>query len=223
MKEHPILFSGPMVRAILAGRKSQTRRVVKPKYEIGMWDWDPKDKSYGPFIADKYGDYHKVTDYAPWQPGDRLWVRETFADLRGMGFGNDPVTDKPWNFAYKADIQPGSDSDQARIDYGVKWKPSIHMPRAASRITLEVTDVRVERVQDITEQDAISEGALTIPNTPEYQKVFDEAVSAEQKPPLGESPRQRFARLWDIINAKKGYGWETNCWVWVIEFRRVDA
>lgn len=212
MREHPIIFSAPMVRAILDGRKSQTRRVVEPKYDPANWDWDPKDKDYGPWVQDEYGDHYKATDYAPWQPGDRLWVRETFAMISDWTVV-DPDVGMPDGYIYRADWE---------WEEHPKWKPSIFMPRAASRITLEVTSVRVERVQDITEDDAISEGVLTLSYTPEYQKAFDEAVAAGQKPPLGESPRQRFARLWDSINAKK-YGWESNCWVWVIEFRRVDT
>lgn len=198
MKEHPFIFSAPMVRAILDGRKSQTRRIVKPKYEIGMWDWDPKDKSYGPFIADEYGDYHKVTDYAPWQPGDKLWVRETFAMISDWTVV-DPDVGMPDGYIYRADWEWAEHP---------KWKPAIHMPRAASRITLEVVNVRAERVQDISAGDARAEGI------PEPYVASETGYETEM--------RGQFRDLWDSLNAKKGYGWNNNPWVWVIEFRRVD-
>lgn len=173
MKERPILFSGEMVRAILDGRKTQTRRVIKPQGEpYTIEDVDVLKCPYG-------------------IPGDRLWVRETFADLRGMGFGH--------KWAYRADTPEGSESDRIRIGYGVRWKPSIHMPRWASRITLEITDIRVERVQDITYIDAKAEGV-------EYEKGYTD-------------PREAFATLWNSINAKRDYGWAMNPWVWIIEFK----
>lgn len=218
MREKPILFSTEMVRAILDGRKTQTRRVMKPQppeWVNSLYgpEW------YSPAIIDSNGDlqegkpiYGVYDDYGdfgvkcPYQPGGVLWVRETWADLRGMGFGNDPKTDKPWNFAYKADIKPGSDSDRARIDYGVKWKPSIYMPREAARLFLLVKNVRVERLREITEEDAIAEGIR---------------IGIGGKPYF--SCHDAFAALWDSINAKRGYGWDVNPWVWVIEFERAGG
>lgn len=226
MAERPILFNTEMVIAILDGRKTQTRRIVKPQpvkddtFEGPYW-YEPtvvnKDGELGPGkpvfgISSTDGEWGIKS---PYQPGDRLWVRETWADLRGMGFGNDPITGKPWNVAYKADIEPGSDGDRARIDYGVKWKPSIHMPKSAARIWLEVVGVRVERLQEITEEDARAEGI-----------VDGGCLNCGESEPCGcDNPqpdaRDGFIYLWDSINAKRGYGWDTNPWVWVIEFKKV--
>lgn len=203
----PILFSTPMVKAILEGRKSQTRRVVKPqpeglpmycyagshKADIGKWHHG--DKRYTP----------------PYHGDDLLYVRETWADLRGMGFGNDPRTDKPWNFAYKADIKPGSESDRARIDFGVKWRPSIHMPKEAARLFLVVKDVRVERLQDISEEDALAEGCDQ-PDWPRFVKIHGERKDLF-------NAKEAFEYLWDSINGKK-YLWASNPWVWVVSFER---
>ncbi len=164
MKERPIMFSGEMVRAILEGRKTQTRRVWK-RPELRKADWEIGDSS----IACPYGEV-----------GDRLWVRETWCGgQHGM-----PVH-------YKA--------SWTEHEYGPAWKPSIHMPRKYSRITLEITGVRVERVQDMSVEDAINEG-----------------IGLSSVDPLGS-----FGQLWDSINAKCGYGWGVNPWVWVVEFKRV--
>ena len=182
-KERPILFSGPMVRAILEGRKTQTRRVVK---------FDPCPSSYA--MVSHYDGLGNVvlTDGSylrcPYgQPGDRLWVRETWAHRRWMlgDASPDPTT------VYRAD------SDDLRgCD---RWRPSIHMPRWASRITLEVVSVRVERLQDISEEDAMAEGVA-----------------------LAENYRGRlahFAGLWEQINDLGS--WNANPWVWVVEFRKL--
>lgn len=198
MKERPILFSGPMVRAILEGRKTQTRRVVKgrwlPLVEAvmrvnGRWVWTTMD-------------YDLTTPYG--EPGDRLWVRETWAafdlDWSWPGRPRD-LSGGPWpNIVYRAD--DGLD------EHGWKrWRPSIHMPRWACRITLEVTDVRVERLKDITEDDAMAEGWIKRPDLSKDPEVHADAC------------RDWFVDLWDSINAKRGYGWETNPWVWRIEFQ----
>lgn len=202
MAEKPILFSTEMVKAILAGRKTQTRRVIKPQPHIdseGMCKW--RDCQW---MADGRIGFPvtAIEDYAPYQPGDVLWVRETWADLRGMGFGYDPRTDKPFNFAYRADTKPGSDGDRIRKEYGIKWKPSIHMPREAARIFLRVTDVRVERLQDISYDDCLREGMWNCGTEVDTLAMFQE--------------------LWQTLNAKRGFGWETNCWVWVISFEVVS-
>lgn len=188
MREKPILFSTPMVKAILDDRKTQTRRVIKPQ---------PGDH------PDDDGYMSSILNRCPYQVGDILYVRETWADLRGMGFGNDPRTDKPWNFAYKADIKPGSESDRARIDFGVKWRPSIHMPKEAARLLLTVKGVKVERLQDITEEDALKEGCLLV--------FLDGAVVI--------SAKGKFHALWDSINGKK-HPWGSNPYVWAISFER---
>ena len=177
MKERPILFSAPMVRALLAGMKTQTRRAFKTK-NGGVW----------PNANDLPG-IRQILRSCPYgQPGDRLWVRETFARIDGQT--------RPWiETDYKATYTHG---DRLGDTLGIKkrWTPSIHMPRHASRITLEVTGVRVERLQDISEADAIAEGVYTDPACPAYDA---------------------YAQLWDEIN---GLGsWEANPWVWVVEFK----
>lgn len=194
MKERPILFSGAMVRAILDGRKTQTRRVVKAPQWVAAEGRDLDWSSARPEIIDDQpllfvSQVRKPAPIAlacPYgQPGDQLWVRETFA-VWGQ-FRNGP------GYCYRAD------GDQS----GVSWRSSIHMPRAASRITLEVTGVRCERVQDISEADAIDEGM--------------------QSPgiPAATTNRAAFAQLWDSINAPRGYSWADNPWVWVLEFKRI--
>lgn len=204
--EKPILFSTEMVRAILEDRKTKTRRVVKPQP-----DHRHREIEFENGILKEYSrisgcwNVARETKCPYGEPGTILWVRETWADLRGMGFGNNPETDKPWNFAFKADIKPGSDSDRARIDYGVKWRPSIHMPRVAARLFLKVKSVRVERLQDLSEADALAEGV----------KAYGPNNCS------GTSARIAFAELWDSLNEKRGFGWEVNYWVWIVEFERL--
>lgn len=181
MKERPILFSAPMVRAILEGRKTQTRRVVKPP------KWSDADEIF--FIGndsiavpdDDHADYFIACPYG--QPGDRLWVRETFADEAG---GTRRFLGE--HIFYRADDW------QPLVD---RWTPSIHMPRWASRITLEVTAVSVERLQDISESDCCAEGCGS-------------PITRDLKKP-------QFMALWESINGPDS--WDANPWVWVVEFK----
>jgi hypothetical protein len=211
MKERPILFSAPMVRALLDGSKTQTRRVLKqatgPSLSVGMSDDDAGVAELSWLWGDGPG--HDVNETikrvaCPYgKPGDRLWVRETFADLRGTGIEHRPDPSGPLKrYAFAADHPPGSNGDEARKEFGVKWKPSIHMPRAASRITLEITEVRVERLQDISRGDAMVEGC-PFPNMAAYN-----------------DPRKWYADLWESINGPGS--WDTNPYVWVIEFKRLE-
>jgi hypothetical protein len=175
-----------MVRAILNGSKTQTRRVVKLKpwhslqeREDGtLWPWmHDNDRDCDHWLPCPYG-----------QPGDRLWVRETFAEgIHQMADAN--------HWAYAADRF----GTQQRLSD--RWKPSIHMPRSASRITLEITIVRVERLQDISEADAMAEG-----------------VNAGKYLGLERANARAFSELWESINGPDS--WAANPWVWVIEFRR---
>lgn len=175
MKERPILFSAPMVRALLDGRKTQTRRVVKPQPTATREEAIRTYGKGGTFILEA-GFFGVRCPYG--QLGDRLWVRETWGACAGS-----PV--------YRAD-------DNATCPDGGRWKPSIHMPRWASRITLEVTGVRVERLQDISEEDAIAEG-----------------VPEQRGDPWA------FQCLWDSINgARERCSWAANPWVWAITFSR---
>jgi hypothetical protein len=202
MKERPILFSAPMVRAILAGTKTQTRRVVKPQppgtvLSPTMVARDAAAPSGYSFISDEYDDMLLTCPYGA--PGDRLWVRETWGRDQADNGG-----DRHWNrIVYRAD--PG---EQA-LDNGtpVPWKPSIHMPRWASRITLEVTGVRVERLQDISVADAMAEGVV---------EVNENLRGLE---PCMEW-RYAYEDLWESINGAGS--WDANPWVWVVEFKRGD-
>ena len=222
MKERPILFSAPMVRALLAGEKTQTRRVVKPQPFVSLdaisgWAIPVPKKCQGwarDFLDIKGPNIDAACPYG--EVGDRLWVRETFMDLQGTGVEHRPDPLGPLHrYAYQADTPPGSRGDEARKEYGLKWKPSIHMPRAASRITLEVTGVRVERLNDISESDCWAEGIE------EVMHDFDDAAQIDMANRLGcciEDAKPLYALLWERINGKGS--WDANPWVWVIDFRR---
>jgi hypothetical protein len=189
MTTRPILMSGPMVRAIFDGRKTQTRRVVKPQPAQGLLG--PRSEDGRWMIG---GAISQVIGRCPYgQPGDLLWVRETHYVAEGM------------RVIYRADDP----------DASVRWTPSIYTPRWASRLTLHITDVRVERINTITDAECRAEG------------IRQYVVSGPD--PDGRSYqdwRTPFKELWDSINENRGYAWESNPWVWVIEFvaiqRNVD-
>ncbi len=208
IKERPILFSAPMVRAILEGRKTVTRRAVKFPFI---------DRAAGCELSGNEIGREEARNNCPYGvPGQRLWVRETFIDLRGTGVEHRPDPDGPLQrYAYAADWRPGSYSDEARKDFGLKYKPSIHMPRAASRILLEITVVRVERLGAISDEQALAEGIRLYTDHAElgdwYHVEGIETYSAE--------PRKSFELLWSSINGPGS--WEANPWVWVVEFKRV--
>lgn len=215
MKERPILFSGPMVRAILEGRKTQTRRVLKhdpsddwkPAYycDINGYDEDGElspDVVIGWGAVNQDGDEGYVCPYG--KPGNRLWVRENFSGPYGCR------NLKPKDWPDNAPIWHWADGNPVKGDW-TKPKPSIHMPRWASRITLEITGIRVERLQDISEADAKAEGCA-----PAWLDADDhETIHADQRPTY----RRGFSRLWCGINGPES--WDANPWVWVIEFQRV--
>ena len=199
MKVQQILMSAPMVRAILARTKTQTRRVVKPQPRILAGEllcW--KD--------DALTDDQMAVRCPYGQPGDRLWVRETFRGCRAYevqgyapkDWGNKPI----W---FEADGAPPGRPEQ----WALRSRPSIHMPRWASRITLEVTGVRVERLQDISEADAVAEGSFT--------------WAGEQDTPVRDLPEARlvYRQLWEDINGPGS--WDTNPWVWCVDFKRPEA
>lgn len=199
MKERPILFNGKSVRGILEKRKTQTRRVVKPR---GVDDNVAQFLHYMAQAVDMKCPYG--------QPGDRLWVRETWAhddmDCKDAHCGN---IDHIWYRASEVPIVAESFSGSAA------WRPSIFMPRWASRITLEITSIRAERVQEISAEDAIAEGY------PAYLKYGDPVVGGIPTLLESLSPVEHYRRAWDSINAKRGFGWDVNPWVWVVEFERV--
>lgn len=218
MKEHPIIFNGEMVRAILDGRKTQTRRVINFVLNIPHVTGNPPDRLYGDWALSEIGELKDgvlgyrcqtdVDDYRSYNikcpygvPGDHLWVRETWQYLEEL--------EKP-EFVYRATDWEGW------LEYEVepiRWKPSIFMPRRASRITLEVTAVRVERVQDITWQDILAEG---------IHSGTAMGVPYPENPTWIENVIGEFASLWDSINAARGYSWESNPWVWVVDFKVVQ-
>ena len=216
MKERPMLMSAPMVRAILAGTKTQTRRVVKPQFsskaDIGHYGLSQ------PFIRRKEG---KNTACPYGQPGDRLWVRETWMDLHGTGVEHRDEKGNLQRYAYAANTRPGSYGDECRKDFGLKWRPSIHMPRAASRILLEVTAVRVERLQDISEADAKAEGVTTIwPDGPRDDGGPNHyTVDVDHGHLNGPTAATVYRMLWEWINGEGS--WDANPWVWVVQFKRV--
>lgn len=221
MKERPILFSGPMVRAILEARKTQTRRVIKPQAWAYSEDTLGQRMIYPRSGADDFGDSGRPIRYPYGVPGDRLWVRETW-----RAFDDGDVF-------YRADfgdaVPVHADDDPAAW----MWRPSIYMPRWASRITLEVTGVRVERVQEISEDDARAEGPT--PNwcgdlagwdPEEHGYLLPGDENADDDVADGGyyyTGRWAFAEMWDSINAKRGHPWASNPWVWVIEFGTNDT
>jgi hypothetical protein len=237
MVEHPILFSGEMVKAILEGRKTQTRRVVQPQ---------PDECEAVAIGFNKAGELGAVCGCTPpgpgWircpygKPGDGLWVRETFVVEIEEDGNEPPFSDgRPIKFLsefegetfdwaqphYRAtDPQPDLCCEHKKCEGGPcsrPWWPSIFMPRWASRITLEVVKVRVERLQDISNADARAEGVDAAPHRgPQggpctFETGIDQCFGCSY----------RF--LWNVINGKRGFGWDKNPWVWVVEFKRVEG
>lgn len=216
----PILFNADMVRAILDGRKTVTRRVVKGA--DSLWGFDGMETNpamtkiaksgeeypvdmpglWAIFESEGYPEYPMIK--APYQPGEILYVRETWAFVKyRVPRKAIPNDFKENGYIYKADDMANSDRSP------IKWRPSIHMPKEAARIFLRVTDVRVERLQDITEIEAIKEGA----------NVWGEGTELEIP------ARSEFCQIWDSTIKSADitmYGWDANPWVWVIEFERIS-
>ena len=185
-KEHPILFSAPMVKALLEGRKTQTRRPLKPQ---------PENCQVRQEIGDTRCPFGSV--------GDRLWVRETYKIMAVSAYSG--------CVSVEMTINPTNENEIAVYKYGwngsmdgIKWKPSTFMPRWASRIQLEITDINIQRLQNITEVQAKSEGVNTLCCSENY--------------------RDAFRRTWDWLHKPFGLaGWDTNPWVWTIEFKRIGG
>jgi hypothetical protein len=196
MNKKPILFSTPMVQAILDNRKTMTRRVIKP-HVVDRFVLDTSGKLLGSY-TEEAGDIYPTIDDCPYQPGDILWVRETFYHAYATTTVNGLEYVLENTYYYKADYP----SDKLNPP----WKPSIFMPREAARIFLRVTNVRVERLQEITEEDAMAEGVNGIPRSTVLYPNDDYIYP--------------FKQLWNSLNQKRSYGWETNPWVWVISFER---
>lgn len=219
MKERPILFSAPMVRAIMAGSKTQTRRIVKPQppaatREVITYHHPDPRAHFWALDAGSLLDWTQPCRYG--EIGDRLYVRETWQHSNHP-FG--PYKPNCLVF-YRADYfddPHGPDGERSPEGKYREWRPSIHMPRAASRIDLEITGVRAERLQDISEEDAKAEGAdcLIADNcTPADRAILDFPLME-----CGSPYRNGYALLWDAINGDGA--WAANPWVWVVEFRRV--
>ena len=217
MKERPILFSGPMVRALLDGRKTQTRRVVNPEPSAGV--------RVSPFCASGLEDGHGRELRSPYgKPGDRLWVRESLAatrDAAGIIFDWHYVADGA-KVRRMPGLRPEFNDAMAFAHLVRKAVPSIHMPRWASRITLEVTGVRIERLHDVTEADAAAEGVESLRNEGEYWKDYLRST-AQCDELVCLNARDSFWTLWDSLNAERGFGWDASPWVWVVEFKRIEA
>lgn len=231
LKERPILFSAPMVRAIIEGRKTQTRRAIK-RYPEGRVE---KFYELPIVVSAKRGLLARWVvkqGYCPWpdwdekcqygEPGDRLWVRETWrteeleSGLDGVRYAADNYFCPIENTFDAAEAWGDAHFNKHGEAYNpLAWRPSIFMPRWASRITLEIVNIRVERVQDISEHDAQAEGAhhLTVGNNLGPYMPWD------VRPPQGY--RAGFRNLWNSINDPRGYGWNVNPWVWVIEFKKL--
>lgn len=203
MSERPILFSGPMVRAIIEGRKTQTRRLLSERHAYHFLD------GVGDLALCPYG-----------EPGDRLWVRETWAPCDYVVDG--VRREDPTCIAYAAGraarrIEGDGSCDIDTRVFGwdnVTWRPSIHMPRWASRITLRVTSVRVERLQAITGADVVAEG-VSVDRCP----CEPCGMTSEMCPGTETDHIMAFAQLWDSINGKRA-SWASNPWVWVVGFER---
>ena len=222
----PIIFSTENVKALLDGRKTMARRVVKPQptyWDDGERVYDKDNiagpEFYAPVRVDKngeqypgkevYGIYSDDGEYgckAPCQPGDVLWVRETWAKNTDYA---DPALYIPHGFIHKA---------TGEYHMGVKWRSPVTMPREAARLFLRVTDVRVERVQDISVEDVMAEGLpcdneIRNPDPETHESIKNWNLSYAQM--LYHDP-------WDARNAKRGHGWDSNPFVWVISFERLE-
>lgn len=214
-------MSAPMVRAILSGAKTQTRRIVKPQPDpgnkIGWFDnIAGRPPSFAEYV-DRSCNLVRTISCPYGAPGDLLWVREAFAySVKDPdSFKNDEYTEEQYDIVYRAtseDVGEWTNYDENgnRTRIAPQWKPSIHMPRWASRITLEITGVRVERLNAISEADARAEGV--------YAVTHGAVGQMEPSPP--RTHRQAFELLWCEINGAES--WERNDWVWVIEFRRIE-
>lgn len=219
-KSRPILFSAPMVRAILAGRKTMFREVVKPLppdwvKQFGFTAFTPPGHISG---RGNFGDEGPAEKFfpCPYEVGMRLWVRESFFACKGLEhYGRTvPIAEASYvcfrdgSQKYRFGTYCHNEPQEEPLNWPscTVWRPSTHMPRWASRITLEITDVKAERVQDITEADAQAEGVRP------FFPVTDDRY------------RPAFRVLWGQINGKRpGCSWEANPWIWSIAFRRVEA
>lgn len=210
-----MIFNGQMVRALLGGRKTQTRRSVKPQPELterSGFSWN--GALYGAGSDERETNRNFAHAKCPYgRPGDRIWVRETFGDCGER-------------LVYRADTDDGAKCKVKR------WTPSIHMPRWASRILLEITDVRIERLNSISDADCIAEGIIPVPKDRDDDHQFwrDYHLSSDGTFCV-HSPRESIESLWKSVRGKSFEqeedtapgSWQANPWVWVIEFKRIEG
>ena len=219
MKEYPIIFSGDHPRKILDGIKIQTRRT----WGLNEINKEPDKWKVTPTLNPSVFGFYVVENGVPsvlerikcpyGQVGDRLWVRERHIFIDRWGELPARVVYSDGSGKCVGEFPNGATVYHQNDRAGWKWRPSIHMFRWASRITLEITEVRVERVQEISQDDAIAEGI----EPPEHAFRMISGGDVE----VNESPKELFSELWDSLNAKRGYGWEVNPWVFVISFKVV--
>lgn len=230
MKEHPILFKSEMVKAILEGKKTQTRRILKPQpdesgivyMENPPLNWEEHYKEeWKPWKFDTEEGETIALNCPFGKKGDRLWVKETFCNCGELAWGEETCAeDRKNTVGYKADYSARLyDCDDKLVELEttawnwehekIKWKPSIFMKRIYSRLLLEITNIRVERLNKITEKDAEAEGCVST------------AVLTEDKQDYtGLYASEHYARLWEKINGEGS--WRTNPFVWIIEFKRIN-
>lgn len=227
MRERPILFSGPMVRAILEGRKTQTRRVVKPELAAHFDPPRGEDdvKAGYPWICGYWEEDVSAVTVCPYgQPGDSLWVKETTVKVEDHGYtGPVYVESDEGHTVMDWGLSPGEDDVTEVEPHQIKLRPSIYMTRKMSRITLEVVSVRVEQLQDISEADAAAEGVEV--NKFDSWPVEGAQTWRDYTRPEGEwgygcgHARGSYSTLWESINGPGS--WDANPWVWVVGFKRI--
>lgn len=217
----PILFSTPMVQAILRGEKTQTRRILKEEMPvINQFNWP--DINFKNIYENIWKVYSGTQGFNPsfkchYKIGDILWVRETWQHTKCLNIN---FEDENYGFVYKADGQPWEDYEEWT------WKPSIFMPKEACRIFLKLTNIRIERLNDINESDAIAEGIERwteerMKSKPTHYKVYFQNCKPEDLCSYTSDPVDSYETLWQKINGEKS--WEENPFVWVYEFERTDA
>lgn len=210
----PILFNTEMVKAILDGRKTVTRRLVKTNI-VNQFDVENDNRTVVAFVQQSTGDSFKPTDVAPYKVGDILYVRETYANISDFVNYADYEIDSDLKYLFKCD---DNGEEHAFIDVGVKrWRPSIHMPKEAARIFLKVTDVRVERLQEMDHDAPAKEGI-------HFQSCPDGFTWKSKSSPVScyINPMASFRALWNSTVSEDWQKFDSNPWVWVIEFQRVE-
>jgi hypothetical protein len=207
MKERPILFSTPMVKAINEDRKNMTRRIADKEIS-NHFDIDVDGTAIS-YIDQETGDKYPPIELCRFSVGDILWVRETWSYI-------EPDDLNPGRFIYKA----SPETYYPIFEETITWRPSIFMPREACRIRLKVKNVRVERLHEITEEDAKAEGITSYWAEPHRDDAPFIGAAKEIGEDLCLTRREAFRQLWDSLNKERGYGWDVNSWVWVIEFEK---